>query len=178
MAKKLSKAIKAKNKAKYNEIRKIYNKVVKDKSDLTYMQFRNNVKGLLNIKKKRNEEEKSITKFSKEEIKNAAIKESRTDTIWEPWERSRDNLMSGLKTKHPEAYDKLKNLGSRYSGKTIRDENGKITKRTGQFQSITDNLTWDKERKGYILNAGDKKYFIDVSNSPETVSVVELKEVK
>ena len=173
MAKKLSKAIKAKNKAKYNEIRKIYNKVVKDKSDLTYMQFRNNVKGLLNIKKKRNEEEKSITKFSKEEIKNAAIKESRTDTIWEPWERSRDNLISGLKEKHSEAYDKLKNL-SRYSGKTIRDENGKITKITGQFQSITGNLTWDKERKGYILNAGDKQYFIDVSNSPEEVNITEI----
>lgn len=173
MAKKLSKVIKAKNKAKYNEIKKVYNKEVKDKSDLTYMQFRNNVKSLLNIKKKKYEKEKSITKFSKEEIKNAAVKESRTDTIWEPWERSRDNLISGLKTKHHEAYDKLRNL-NRYSGKTIRDENGKITKKAGQFESIAGNLTWDKERKGYILNAGNKQYFIDVTNSPEEVNITEI----
>ena len=106
-------------------------------------------------------------------IKSAAKREARTETFLTAAERSRENILSGIKTKHREVYDEIKNL-SRYSGKTIRDENGRITKRAGQFESISGNLEWDKERKGYTLNANGKNYFIDVSNSPEDIKVMEI----
>ena len=63
-----------------------------------------------------------------------------------------------MKTKHREVYDEIKNL----------------SREKGKYKSIKDNLTWDKERKGYTLNANGKNYFIDVSNSPEDIKVMEI----
>lgn len=143
--KKLSKTQKAKNKAANNNIRKEYNKV-KDKSNtpISYMQFKHRVKSRA--------ESENIS------IKKAAKKEARTDTFWKAPERSRDNLIGALKEKHSEAYSELRNL----------------SRSKGKFQSIKDNLTWDKDRKGYILNADDKQYFIDITNSPEEVNITEI----
>lgn len=158
MARKLSKTQKARNKAAYKNIRKEYDKV-KDNAPVSYIQFKRRVKSRA--------ERDGIS------IKAAAKREARTETFLTAAERSRENLIEAIKEKHAEAYSELKNL-SRYSGKTIRDENGKITKKAGQFESIADNLTWDKERKGYVLNAGNKQYFIDVTNSPEDVIITEI----
>lgn len=156
---KLTKRQKARNKAKYNVIKRIFEKEVKPKSDLTYKQFKENVKGQLNVKRKRDEKEKQVADFTKDEIKAAAIKESRTDTIWEPWERSRDNLLESLKEKHQDAYSELKNL-SRGPG--------------GKYQKIKANLEWDEKRNGYLLNADGKQYYIDITNSPEEVNIIEV----
>lgn len=146
MRKKLTKAQKAKNKAAYKAIRKEYDKV-KDKSDkpITYMQFKH----------------RAVNRAKRDDIsiKEAAKKEARTETFWKAPERSRENLIAGLKTKHAEAYSELKNLSRSSSGK---------------FQSIKQNLTWDKNRNGYILNSGGKQYFIDVTNSPEEVEIEEI----
>lgn len=158
MAKKLTKTQKAKNRAAYKNIRKEYDKV-KGKAPVSYMQFKHRTQ--------------SRAKRDGISIKAAAKREARTETFLTAAERSRENLIGAIKEKHAEAYSELRNL-SRYSGKTIRDENGKITKKAGQFESIAGNLTWDKEKKGYILNAGDKRYFIDITNSPEEVNITEI----
>lgn len=143
--KKLSKTQKAKNKAIYKNIRKEYNKV-KDKANVSYVQFKNRTL--------------SRAKADNMSVKAAAKREARTETFLSAGERSRENLLAGIKEKHAEAYSELKNL-SRVKGK---------------FQSIKDNLSWEKvgNKYGYVLNAGNKQYFIDVSNSPEEVNIEEL----
>lgn len=145
MRKKLTKKQKAKNKAMYKAIRKEYEKV-KDKAPVSYIQFKRRAR--------------SRAKADKISIKEAAKKEARTETFLSAGERSRENLIEGIKTKHKAAYEELKNL----------------SREKGRFQSIKGNLTWDRERNGYVLNAGGKKYFIDVSNSPEEVNIEELAE--
>lgn len=141
--KKLSKTQKAKNKAAYKNIRKEYEKV-KDKAPVSYVQFKRRVKARA--------ERDDIS------VKAAAKREARTETFLSAGERSRENIIEGLKNSHREAYDELRNL----------------SRSKGKFQSIKDNLSWDKDRKGYILNAGNKQYFIDVSNSPEEVNITEI----
>lgn len=140
---KLSKTQKAKNKAAYKNIKKEYDKV-KDKAPVSYVQFKRRVKARA--------ERDDIS------VKAAAKREARTETFLSAGERSRENIIEGLKENHREAYDELRNL----------------SRSKGKFQSIKDNLSWDKDRKGYILNAGDKQYFIDVSNSPEEVNITEI----
>ena len=141
--KRLSKTQKAKNKAMYKNIRKEYNKV-KDKANVSYVQFKNRTL--------------SRAKADNMTVKAAAKREARTETFLSAAERSRENILEGIKEKHAEAYSELKNL-SRVKGK---------------YQSIKDNLTWDKKRNGYVLSAGDKQYFVDVSNSPEEVNIEEI----
>ena len=166
MAKKLTKTQKAKNKSAYKAIRREYDKVKYSKENYKDGKMIIDYKGFKNRTLAR-------AKRDKMTIRAAAKREARTDSFLTAAERSRENILSGIKTKHREVYDELKNL-SRYSGKTIRDENGRITKRAGQFETISDNLVWDKERKGYTLNANGKNYFIDVSNSPEDIKVMEI----
>lgn len=143
MAKKLTKTQKAKNRAAYKNIRKEYDKV-KDKADISYMQFKH----------------RTLSRAERDNIsiKAAAKREARTDTFWKAPERSRDNLLEGIKEKHREAYDELRNL----------------SRSKGKYQSIKDNLVWDNSRRGYILNAGTKRYFIDITNSPEDVIITEV----
>ena len=144
MAKKLTKKQKAKNKSAYKAIRREYEKV-KDKAPVSYIQFKRRVQ--------------ARAKSDNMAIKAAAKREARTETFLTAAERSRENILSGIKTKHREVYDELKNL----------------SREKGRYQSIKDNLIWDKERKGYTLNANGKNYFIDVSNSPEDIKVMEIK---
>lgn len=143
--KKLTKAQKAKNKAAYKAIRKEYESV-KDKSSIkiTYMQFKHRVQG----RAKRDD----IT------LKAAAKKEARTETFLSAAERSRENLVESIKENYKETYNELKNLSRRH----------------GKYQSIKENLEWDKNRNGYILRAGEKSYFVDVTNSPEEVNITEI----
>ena len=143
MAKKLTKKQKAKNKSAYKAIRREYEKV-KDKAPVSYIQFKRRVK--------------ARAKSDNMTIKSAAKREARTETFLTAAERSRENILSGIKTKHREVYDELKNL----------------SREKGRYQSIKDNLIWDKERKGYTLNANGKNYFIDVTNSPEDIKVMEI----
>ena len=142
--KKLSKAKKAKNKAEYKAIRKEYNKVKDKAPNVSYIQFKHRAQ--------------SRAKRDDISIKEAAKKEARTETFLKASERSRENLIEALKTKHREAYDELKNL----------------SRNKGKFQSIKGNLTWDTNRNGYVLNSGGKQYFVDVSNSPEEVNIEEI----
>lgn len=141
--KKLTKAQKAKNKTAYKNIRKEYEKV-KEKADISYIQFKR----------------RTVARSKKDNIsiKNAAKKEANTETFVNAAERSRANLLEGLKTKHREAYDQLKNL----------------SRQRGKYQKIQTNLEWDKDRGGYILNADGHQYFINVSNSPEEIEIEEI----
>ena len=147
MAKKLTKKQKAKNKSAYKAIRREYEKV-KDKAPVSYIQFKRRVK--------------ARAKSDNMTNKAAAKREARTETFLTAAERSRENILSGIKTKHREVYDEIKNLN-------------KLNRDRGRFQSIKANLTWDTERKGYILNSNGTKYFIDVTNSPEDVKIAEIK---
>ena len=117
---------------------------VKDNAPVSYIQFKRRVKSRA--------ERDGIS------IKVAAKREARTETFLTAAERSRENLIEAIKEKHAEAYSELRNL--------IRVK--------GKYQSIKNNLTWDSSRSGYILNAGTKRYFIDVTNSPEDVIITEV----
>ena len=117
---------------------------VKEKANVSYIQFKRRVKSRA--------EKDNIS------IKEAAKKEAHTETFISAAERSRENLIDAIKDKHSEAYKKLKNA----------------SRSKGKFQSIKDNLSWDQKRNGYILNASGKKYFIDVTNSPEDVEIEEI----
>ena len=119
---------------------------VKNKANVSYIQFKRRVKSRA--------EKDSIS------IKEAAKKEAHTETFVSAAERSRENLLEAIKDKHSEAYKKLKNA----------------SRSKGKFQSIKENLNWDKKRNGYVLNTGTKQYFIDVTNSPEDVEVEEIAE--
>lgn len=147
MAKKLSKTQKAKNKSAYKAIRREYEKV-KDKAPVSYIQFKRRVK--------------ARAKSANMTIKSAAKREARTETFLTAAERSRENLLSAFKTKHREVYDEIKELN-------------KLNRDKGRFQSIKANLTWNTEKKGYVLNSNGTKYFIDVTNSPEEVKLTEMK---
>ena len=132
MAKKLTKKQKAKNKAAYKAIRREYEKVKNSKENYKDGKMIIDYKGFKNRTLAR-------AKRDKMTIRAAAKREARTDSFLSAAERSRENLLAGLKEKHREAYDEIKNL-SRYSGKTVRDKNGKITKKAGQFEAIHGNL--------------------------------------
>lgn len=146
---KLTKTQKAKNQRVYKAIRKAYDKV-KDKAKIkvSYKGFKSRVL--------------DNAKANNISVKEAIKIESRKQNFWSPEERSRENLLSALKEKHRGAYDELRNLS--------RDG--------GKFQSIKKNLVWKRgengSKSGYILKAGNKQYFIDVSNSPEEVNIVEM----
>lgn len=132
MAKKLTKKQKAKNKAAYKAIRREYEKVKYSKENYKDGKMIIDYKGFKNRTLAR-------AKRDKMTIRAAAKREARTESFLTAAERSRENILSGIKTKHREVYDELKNL-SRYSGETIRDENGRITKKAGQFESMSGNL--------------------------------------
>lgn len=117
---------------------------VKDNAPVSYIQFKRRVKSRA--------ERDGIS------IKAAAKREARTETFLTAAERSRENLIEAIKEKHAEAYSELRNL----------------SRSKGKFQSIKDNLVWDNSRSGYILNAGTKRYFIDITNSPEDVIITEV----
>lgn len=117
---------------------------VKDKAPVSYIQFKRRVKARANA--------------DQINLKEAAKKEARTETFYSAGERSRDNLIESLKEKHFDTYKELKNA----------------SRKNGKFQKIKENLKWDTDRKGYVLEAGDKSYFVDVTNSPEEVNLVEI----
>lgn len=99
--KKLTKAQKARNKAKYSYIRRAWEKT--DKS-ITYKQFKNRV--LIRA------EAKGIS------YKEATKKEMNTETFVSAAERSRHNLIQAIKEKHELEYKELRNL-ARNRGKYI-----------------------------------------------------------
>lgn len=132
MAKKLTKKQKAKNKSAYKAIRREYEKVKYSKENYQDGKMIIDYKGFKNRTLAR-------AKRDKMTIRAAAKREARTESFLSAAERSRENLLESFKTKHREVYDEIKNL-SRYSGETIRDENGRITKRKGQFEAISGNL--------------------------------------
>lgn len=117
---------------------------VKGKAPVSYMQFKHRAQ--------------SRAKRDDISLKEAAKKEARTETFLSAAERSRENLLESLKEKHSESYSELRNL----------------SRSKGKYQSVKNNLSWDKERKGYVLNADGKQYFIDVTNSPEEVNITEI----
>ena len=163
MRKKLSKTQKTKNARAYKQIRKEYDKIVEKfkaagklkELETSYLGFKHRVLA--------RKDAYDMT------LKAAIKKEANTESFTTAAERSRDNLVNMLKNDHPEAWKELRNL-SRYEGPTIRDEEGKITFKKGQF--IKMNIRWNKEAKRYEVNG---KYYIDISNSPESVSIEEIK---
>lgn len=139
--KKLTKAQKARNRAKYNYIRRAWERT--DKS-ITYKQFKNRVLARA--------EAKGIS------YKEATRKEMNTETFVTAGQRSRHNLIQAIKEKHDLEYKELRNLA--------RDR--------GKYISIEDNLDWDEDYGQYVLRAGSNSYLIDVTNSPEEVSIREI----
>ena len=92
-------------------------------------------------------------------IKEAAKKTANTEDFVSPAQRSRQNLINSFKENFKLEYDEIRKMS----------RNNK-----GEFISLKENLTWDKNLKGYTFNSGTATYFIDVSNSPESVEIYEI----
>lgn len=90
------------------------------------------------------------------ELKAITKKRLNRETYTSPAERSRVNMMQGLKEKHRDVYNVIRKLS--------RDERG-------QFKKVEDNMTWNKDHGGYVIGG---RYFVDVQNSPESVSIIDL----
>lgn len=145
MRKKLTIKQKAANKAKYNAIRKAYEKtkgITTEGNKISYIQFKHRVE--------------ARAKADSLSIKDAAKKELNTRSFTTASELSRTNLLNAIKSKDPDKYKEI-----RYKS---RNEKGKLT-------NIKGSLKWDKDRNGYVLN---DKYFIDVSNSPEGIDIYDI----
>ena len=111
---------------------------------ITYKQFKNRVL--------------SKAKADNISIKEAIKKEANTETFVSAAERSRTNLINAIKEKHRESYDELRNLA----------------REKGKFIKLKDNLEWDENYGTYVLRAGNSRYLIDVTNSPEEVFIREI----
>ena len=126
--KKLTKAQKARNRAKYNYIKRAWERT--DKS-ITYVQFKNRV--LLRA------EAKGIS------YKEATKKEMNTETFVSAGQRSRHNLIQAIKEKHDVEYKELRNL-ARDRGKYINIEDnldwdedyGQYVLRAGEHHYLID----------------------------------------
>ena len=125
------------------QIQKVYDKL--DNSKLTFRQFENRTRA----------------RMEAEGLKahRAAVKEANTETFVSAAERSRANLLEGLKEDFNDEYKELQRLS--------RDAKGR-------FVSVKENLVWDKDKKGYYLHTISGDYFIDVSNSPKSVEIVRM----
>ncbi len=142
MARRLTKAQKAKNRAEYNRIRRAYNKT--DKS-ITYVEFKRIVK--------------SRAEAKNESIKEAAEKTAHSYLFTNADTVGKENILSSLKEKFRGTYDELRRKAGRFS----------------KGQKLIDKLEWDDDRQAYILESstGDT-YLIDISNSPEQATLIEL----
>lgn len=141
----LTKKQKLANRRTYEAIRRGWNKTGGQDLEghkITYKQFKNRVK----------------LRMQMEDV-NARVavrKELNTETFVNPAERSRHNLVQGIKEEFRGTYKEMLKLS--------RDSRGRFVK-------VEENLTWDNERGGYILGG---KYFIDVTNSPKDVQIYEI----
>ena len=145
--KKLTKAQRAKNKRAYKTIRKYYEKA---KLKMTEEQKRR-----IGYKQFKNRV-KAKMKADDIGVKTAAEKVLNSEAFTSPAERSRTNLTESIKESFKNEWNDLRKLS--------RDEKGR-------FKKVSENLVWDKERNGYVLGG---KYFIDVTNSPEEIRIIEL----
>lgn len=98
MAKRLTKAQKARNRAEYNRIRKAYNRT--DKS-ITYVEFKRIVK--------------SRAAAKNESIKEAADKTAHSYLFTDADTVGKENILSSLKTKFRKTYDELRRKAGRFS---------------------------------------------------------------
>lgn len=92
----------------------------------------------------------------------ALKKVTNTIAYTSPAERSRNNFLESLKTRHNDVYNEMK----------VR-----MRKEHGHFSSIADiksKMTWDDNRKGYVFEGIKGSFFIDVSNSPEEATIHDI----
>lgn len=142
MSKKLSYKQKLRNKRAYKQIRKAYNSL--DQSDkpadevVDYKYFKRQT-------------------IATAKAKNISVKEAtkrvlNSENFVSPAERSRNNLIQGLKESFKDEYKQIQQLS--------RDAKGR-------YISIHENLKWDKDRKAYTFTGvGGQTYIIDTTNSP------------
>lgn len=89
-------------------------------------------------------------------VREASRKVLNTETFTSPAERSRTNFIEGIKEHFKEEY--------KYLAQLSRDERGR-------YKSLKDNMKWDKDQKGYVIG---NRYYVDVTNSPEEVIIIDL----
>lgn len=155
MSKRLTSYEKRRNATTYRQIRKGYNELMRAKPDtqLTYIQFKNRV-----LAKK-----KAYGYTTLQGIKKA----SNTEDIVSPAERSRNNLLQALREDFKDEYKKITSLTRGEKGRFISKEN------------LRNKLIWTKfgNKRGYKFQSTNGKwYFIDVSNSPKGVNIIEFQD--
>lgn len=137
--KKISKTQQNKNRRNYRYIRNVYN-AIEDKKGVTYIQFKHRVQ--------------AASKRDGVNLREAARKEANTQSFVSAAERSRVNLVQGIKSKFKEEYKMLREM--------TKDEKGR-------YRRIEDILKWDKDRGAYVFSGFFGDYMIDFTNSPEAV---------
>ena len=143
----LTKKQKLKNKRNYKIIRQYYEiaKTKMDEEQLSRIGYRQFKNRVL-----------AHARWDNLTVKEASRKVLNTEAFTSPAERSRTNFIEGIKEHFKEDYKYLTRLS--------RDERGR-------FKALRENMKWDKDQKGYVI--GDR-YFVDVTNSPEEVVIIDL----
>lgn len=153
MSKRLTKSQKLKNARTYRIIREGYNQLMKNKpeTELTYKQFKNRVMAM----------RKATGKSTKQSI----AKVFNTQDIVSPAERARNNLIKALRNDFSNEFKKITSL--------TRDPGGKFISK----DKLRSKLIWTTfgNKRGYKFQStsGDW-YFIDLSNSPIGVNIIEI----
>lgn len=140
--KRLTKAQKAKNKAEYNRIRRVWNTT--DKS-IDYKTFKKIVKGISNSTGK-------SVKEAAQEFAHSRMYKTAEDI-------GRENILKGIKEEFRAEYD------------DIRRKMGKFSK----GEHMSDRLSWSAKYQDWTFKSSSgKEYLISTSNSPKSVSIIEL----
>lgn len=152
--KRLSSLQKRQNAAKYKAIKKAYNRI-KDRTDITYLQFKHRVI----------DEEIGYRLNYREAIR----KEVHSHAYYTGEEIARENIVTGIKRNFKETYSKIRELSR---------------SKEGRFQKITDVIEWDENYGAYTFKSWqfDRKtgkqiqvtYMINQTNSPRDVFITEI----
>lgn len=137
---------KLKNKQIYKRIREGYNQVKGKNEDISYKQFKNRVMARMEI-------DKNL------KLKDAIKKVQRSEAYLPAEERSKQNLISGIKRKFEDRYKLIMKLN--------RDEYGRYKKIDLTYREFG-------EKYGYTFTGGGKTYFIDLTPSPDDVLIYEI----
>lgn len=100
------------------------------------------------------------------DIYQAAKKYMNTEQYVSAAERSRANLFEAMK-----GY-----ASKRFEGKNMYQELQYLSKKVGKFGRLVFdeiNLTWNRDKRRYEFSALGVMYYIDVTNSPEDIFIME-----
>lgn len=111
----------------------------------------------------------SMGNFTSQQVKTAMKTVVNSEQFVSAAERSRNNLMEGIKKSYPDTYKNIRKLLRRYNQQPSGQYAGSLK------INYNEQLEWDKDRRGYTFVGNDgKRYMINIDNSPEDIYIQEI----